>query len=403
MPEPHDPAGSPDAVEPLEEWEILGLLNSLADKSLVHRESGPDGDRYALMETVREYARDRMVQRGDAPGTQERFREYYTAWVAEADPEGPDAADWLHRLEREHDNLRKALAIALGDVDDRRSAQRLTGKLHWFWDTRAHLVEGRRWCESALRNSAAPTAERAATLQGAGNLAHSQADYRAAEGYHTEALRIRRELGDVRGAGRSLGSLAKAALNLGDIARAERLFSEALAANREAGDQHAETATLINYGILLGGQGEHKGAKSLFEAARRLCLVTGNQRMLLYAVSCLATEAYYAGEYEDARRRHLEALRTCRALGDRINIAYTLEGLGAVEMRLGQCALAARCYGAAERLRLDIGAPPRPANREAIESDLASLKEAMGEEEFGEAFEGGRSARLGEVLAALGS
>lgn len=390
-----------DEASPLEAWEVFDLLLALAEKSLVHYEEGAGGEgRFYLLETVREYLQERLAESAEGAHYFRRYRDHFNELIAQPDPEGPMAACWLGQLEREHGNLRRVLEIALSDPDDDTAALRLVGKLHWFWDTRGHLVEGLRWCEKALAQNTDPTRERAEALQGAGNLSHSRGEYKSATKYHAEALAIRRDLGDLEGVGRSLGSMAKAALNQGGIEGAEQLFAESLAASRAAGDRSSEVATLINYGILLGGQEDHAGARSLFEAARKLCLMTDNRRMLLYAVSCLATEAHYAGDYDDARRRHREALGYCREMGDKINIAYTLEGHAAIDLATGDYAVAARLYGAAATVREEIQSPPRPPNRASIEHDLAVLREALGED-FAASYEAGRQVALERMLEEL--
>src|SRR5262249_25074569 len=133
----------------------LDWLAALADKSLLQQAQGLDGEpRFAMLETIREYALERLEQNGEVESLHQAHLGYFLALAEQAEPEltGPRQAEWLERLEREHDNLRAALAWALEHGSLEASA-RLAGALWRFWYTHGHLSEGRRWLEQILEQN----------------------------------------------------------------------------------------------------------------------------------------------------------------------------------------------------------------------------------------------------------
>ena len=134
----------------------------MVDKSLVVAETRDGEARYRLLETVRQYGRDRLLDSGEADDLQRRHRDWYLALAEQASPEvwGPRAEPWLERLETEHDNLRVALQWSKLDKDGAEAGLRLAGALHWFWFRHDHWSEGQQWTEGALARSseASPSA-----------------------------------------------------------------------------------------------------------------------------------------------------------------------------------------------------------------------------------------------------
>src|SRR6185369_3541923 len=159
---------------------ILDSLASLANKSLVIFEESEGRSRYGLLETVRQYARDKLVVGGDQQRLRTRHREYFVALAEAAVPELVGAAQsaWFARLTDEHDNFRAALDSCLADGAPA-SGLRLCGALQRFWVIRGHLTEGRTWCARVLQLPGAEgaTRERANALHASGSLAYYQSDY----------------------------------------------------------------------------------------------------------------------------------------------------------------------------------------------------------------------------------
>ena len=167
----------------MQDGDVLDLLTSLADKSLVVAEQRDGHSRYRLLETVRQYARERLVESGGGEAVRERHRDYFLALAEEAEPKlmGAEQAEWLQRLEEEHENLRAGLDWSLAEAGSG-GGLRLCGALQRFWITRGHLSEGREWCARVLGKAGGEerTPERAKALNAAGALAYYQGDYPAA-------------------------------------------------------------------------------------------------------------------------------------------------------------------------------------------------------------------------------
>ncbi|HYY32067.1 MAG TPA: adenylate/guanylate cyclase domain-containing protein, partial [Gaiellaceae bacterium] len=212
----------------------LDLLQSLVDKSLVRHTE----ERFWMLETIREYAAERIEESREADEVRRRHAEHFLALAEEAKPHLRRhwSGQWLDRLEPEHDNLRAALD-RLEASGESELALRLAGAVWGFWDMRGHLAEGRRRLEGALQADERPTAARAEALNGAAALAFDGGDPSTARLRAEEALALHRALGDGWGAAYSVYLLGHAALEA-DPMRARRLFEESLRLFGELGDQH---------------------------------------------------------------------------------------------------------------------------------------------------------------------
>ncbi len=267
--------------ETIEEWEVLDLLTALTDKSLVVYEDGGDGTgRSRLLETIRQYAGERLAERGEAEAMRERSASWFLAFTEEAVGRmtGPEQAFWLERLETEHDNLRASQSWFERQPEGAQSGLRLAGSLYLFWAMRGHLSEGRRWLDRALsrttRGSAEPrsasgkaTPEKEAlaqgtALKGAGSLARMQGDYASAWVLLEESLSILRQFGDQSGIASTLGNLGLVAYDQGDYAGARALFEESLSIARRLGLQEKIAGGLEDMvGVALGQSQPERAAR----------------------------------------------------------------------------------------------------------------------------------------------
>ena len=182
----------------IEDWEVLDLLTSLADKSLVIAEASGDSTRYRLLETVRQYAQERLEESGEAPTIHIRHRDYFLKLMEGIAKKlrGHEQAHWLGVLEGEYDNLRQGLAFCQAEGEGGEKGLRLGGTLWWFWFVRGYCREGRGWLSALLAHPGAQarTKARALALNGAGTLASIQGDYTAARSLIEESLTIHRAL-----------------------------------------------------------------------------------------------------------------------------------------------------------------------------------------------------------------
>jgi predicted ATPase len=224
--------------EGIERSDVLESLLMLVDKSLVG--AGPTGDRgarYRLLEPVRQYARERLEQSGEADAFRRRHAEFFLGLAEEAAAEltGAHQQEWAKRLEAEHDNMRAALSWSLENEPE--TTLRLAGALARLWEMRARFLEGSAWFEAALRQSGraeAPSdaAARAKILSEAGTFAWHRGDYEYAIVLHGEALVLYRELGDDGGVAFAILCLGTQYLDKGDLERSAPFFEEALATSR---------------------------------------------------------------------------------------------------------------------------------------------------------------------------
>ncbi len=366
------------AGEGIETREALNLLTHLIDKSLVKAEEQDAQMRYGMLETVRQYARERLVEADELESVCARHLDFYVRLMAEAwDAIGSqDEAVWLERLEHEHDNLRAALSWAL-ETDRIESALRLAKTLWVFWNVRGYRSEGRAWLKRVLSKAQGLRTELyARVLTGAGRLACAQGDYPEArsffqqtleifqelsdkrgiasswvnlglvasmQGNHSEArafyekaLALHREIGNLVGVATALGNLGGAAWEQGDYATARAYYEEELAIRRQLKEPEGIASSLNVLGGLAQLEGNYDHAVALFEESLTLQRELGYKSGIAYTLSSLGSVAYDRGDYALARSRYEESLQMRRELGDKQGVAYLLNSLGSVAVRQGE-------------------------------------------------------------------
>lgn len=315
----------------VEEWEMLDLLTSLVDKSLVVAETTGASVRYRLLETVRQYARDRLLDGGTAPIWRNRHLAFFLKLAEELEANTGSASqqELISHLEEEHDNLRAALDWSLKEKEGSASL-RLCGGLQSFWRMRGHYTEGREWCSRVLGAVEAQvrTLERAKALNTAGILANLQGDYVSARVYHEESLDLFRELGDKRGIAGSLHGLGNVTSNQGDYTSARNHYEESLTLKRELGDRSGIGAALHNLGNVAKNQGDYASARAYYEESLGLFREIGHRQFLCNALTNLGRVAALSGDNSRASTYFEESLSIYKASRDRHGIATSMIHLG---------------------------------------------------------------------------
>jgi DNA-binding CsgD family transcriptional regulator/tetratricopeptide (TPR) repeat protein len=341
------------AREDLEPDEVLELLSHLVDKSLVvAREEGGEA-RYRLLETVRQYGRERLGESEEMAEVGWRHAGYCVALAEEAEREltGPDQARWLTRLEAEHDNFRAVLSWSLRGSGCAESGVRLAAALWTFWFTRGYLSEGRRWLESATSlssRSAPPTLARAKALNGAGFLAMFQ-DEEAAKALIEESLALYRELGDKEGIASSLVNLGSVAvLGQRDDVPVAALLEEAMRLRPELEDRRTVAHMLVLQGAFVGAQGDWERAIALCEESLALFREVRDAYGIDLCLINMAIITLAQADYERASTLLQECLHLARDLDHKVNIQYCVIGLACVAASRGRSVRAAQLWGAAE-------------------------------------------------------
>ncbi len=378
----------------------LDPLQSLVDKNLLRHTH----ERFWMLETIREYAAERLEQLGEADELRRRHAEHFLALAEEAEPNlrggSPSPGEWLDRLEADHDNLRAALD-RLEVSGETQRALRLTGALWLFWNLRGHLAEGSRRLGSALVADEAPTAARAMALTGAAAMAATTGDAATARIRAEEALRLHRALGDAWGAALSQSYVATAAAQERDWARAQPIAEECVRAFRELGDEHYAMLATWLLAWMCRELGDRERSRALTEENVRRARALGNERVEARSLGSLAMLALDEDRLRDAVRILKEANRIHRDFGDRFELALDLCRLAralAVAKRPGT---AARLLSAGEALREEIGATPDSwlAIEVKLRETLTAISAQLDEGAFAEAWEQGRALTADEAVA----
>jgi predicted ATPase/class 3 adenylate cyclase len=418
--------------------DVLELQAHLIDKSLVIAEPEAGGEtRYRLLATNREYAFEHLVREGEIEEARRRHAEFHVALAEKADPalKGKNQAEWLKRLESEHDNLRAALSWGRGQ--DRPVAARIACGLCRFWSARGYLAEGREWLERVVEDMDVAPALQVRVLNSAGVFANSQADYTRAIELWERALALGRTVGDAREILRSLTNLAGAYVQLGDVDRATKLLVEALAMcsdqkqmrasilgnlgyvkyvqgdsssgralwetclqlNREIGDTNNILIALNNLTWSRLSEGNADEAEELVEEALALSMQLGTSTAGCQVLENMAWIAEIRGQDERAVSLNKEALKMARHSGGPRQYLSILRGLGALALKKRQLERAARLYAASSNIA-DAhefhGNTPLENNR--LEGNVAAIRSGLGEAAFERAWAEGRAMSLDEAL-----
>ena len=441
----------------------LTLLGQLVDKSLVFVEtadpSSPSGlpvlgARYRLLETVRQYAWERLSEieaprRGDAvAAVRDRHLAYYVKLAEAADPalRGGDQLAWLERLEFEHDNLRAALAWGLAPPDRGGGPARalmgirLAAGLGWFWYVHSHLSEGRQWLDQALTIAGdGMSVARARVAQYAAILTHGQGNYgdslklveasitmaRAARDVWVEIwglgclaviLRYRGELARALAPAEAAVALATHAtfpweyawasvqlaavrLALGDTARAGALAEAGLTVFRELGDRWGTSNALITLGRTLLQTGDVERAVAVGTECVAVGRELGDRRGVANGLAGLALALTVHGNLAGAGAAYRESLQLAHAIGDKWGIVNGLHGIGVICHRRGASAAAARLYGAEAAVWHSMSGTVSVADPTRHARDLADTRAQLGEVAFTEAWAAGQAMTLDEAVA----
>jgi predicted ATPase/DNA-binding CsgD family transcriptional regulator len=377
------------------EWdEVLDLLSQLVDKSLVTGWERGSETRYRLLETVRQYGWEKLSESGETGQVRERHAGYYLALAQEAEAElkGERQVAWLERLEREHDNLRAAMAWLLGRGGSEEAA-RLGWALWLFWGIRAHFAEGRRSMEQALsaKGSAAMSASpRAKALYVAGMMANYQGDHLSAEPLVEESLGLFKKLEDRLGTAYALSNAGYVALGQGQYQRAITLIEEAVDLFLEEGEKWGAAIELGFLAVAWRNRGDHGRAKRLAERGLALSREVGERQTITAALYTLAILAQAERDHERAKDLFEEGLKLSAELGNEADVAHCLEGLASIAGAEGAIVRAARLWGAEEALLEKIEAavytyvPDRSLHRSQVAAVRPLIDEAAWEAAWAE-------------------
>jgi predicted ATPase/DNA-binding CsgD family transcriptional regulator len=427
------------------EGDVLDVVARLVDKSLLRQEVESDGEpRLRLLETIREYALERLKASGEAEVLRRRHATFFLRLSEEADPKlhSAEQASWYRRLEAEHDNLRTALGFTL-EQSEAEMGLWLVGALCWFWRLRNHVHEGRSWLAQvlALPGAQARSLARAKALRGAGLLAFAQGDFPQAQrlleesvsisremgasgkrelaqaltgrGHvallqgnpdaacelSAESVRLFREVGEHWGLALALCHLGKATVELGDPVAACSFLQESAQLLRVVGDRQLLAQSLTALGLAALRQGDDSGAHAHLEEALSIAQETGAEQYRADALAHLGTMALRQGNAGQSAALYRQNLTINRALGNRGGMAEGLAGLAEVASLTGQPERAARLCGAEEAWREASSIRLSPLRQAEYDRIVGGIRAHLDGAAFVAAWAHGRAMPLEQVEA----
>jgi tetratricopeptide (TPR) repeat protein len=374
----------------------LDTLANLVDKSLVVFSGG----RYRLLETVRQYAAERLAERGETVEARARHLDHFVDLCRTAEPHifaGVNGRGYLERLESENDNLRAALDFCQLDPGRAVAGLRLATGMHWFWFVRGHLREGLGRTTAALaRREAAPAPLRARGLAAAALLSLWVGDAAATAAFAAESAALAKSLGDPWVHASALCAGGAAALHTGDLDGAARLLTEGVALARVTGHDLMLAFALYWMATAELARGDLTAARAALAEDLELVRRRGHTMGLGHALLRLGEVAEAEANLDEARRHYLDSTRHVDPT-DGWGLAQVLDGLGRVSVGEGRPDRGARLFGAVEALCERTGAQIRDS--EPQRRAVAEAHRALGEPAFAAAWAEGRALRQDEAIA----
>jgi len=370
--------------------ETVDLLTQLVGKSLVVVDT--DIARYRMLETVREYALERLFAAGEGAQIRGRHRDFYLALAEHAEPElrGPEQQTWLRRLETEHDNLRAALAWSLSSADAG-ALLRLAASLWRFWHVRGHWQEGQQWLERALAmgHEATPNLTRAKAAFGSGVLAWFRDDLARAGQWLDESRQIAEQLGDRSLAADVMRQMAVVAATRGNHDQARSLAETSLRLFEELDDRWGIAAASRLLGFQAAGNvGFRRSDRIDLDAGTRflerslaLARQLHDRRGIAWSLAGLGEVWWEQGDWRKAVATFEEAVALFREVGDHVGVVEGLRVLAEVYAARGEYARAQPLAAEAAAVAEEIGVPVLLAALFLVKANLAmSLGEIAGAE-----------------------
>ena len=390
-----------DAVEAVcGDVATLDVLASLVDKSLI-RQRGSEEPRYAMLETLREYALEQLAGMGEQEEIQRRHIQCFAGLVgqAEAAIAGREQRLWLDRLETDHANLRLAIETAR-ERGDSADAVAIAGGLRTFWYVHGHAKEGLSVLDTVLVDAdGTPALARSKAHNGAAMLASDLGDYAAVRRHLLRSLELAEELGDPLRVGIAQMNLGNVALYEQNWDEAERLYQEALRIYREVGDLREQAIVLEDLGLVALGRGDVEGAIATLEEAIEHARAAEAPHEIGSARLELARVLISRGESERPRRLAADAYDIFSALDARSRIADSLETFAGIAATTAAYDDAARLFGAAEAIRTSIGTVRQADQDRWVDAVLTAIRDGLQDDTFEHERAVGRELDTGAVEA----
>jgi predicted ATPase len=380
--------------------DVIEQLTSLVDKNLVVTDEHAGATRYRMLETVRQYAQERLRDRGKEAQWRSSHLACFVA-LAMKFFEGtatPNQQSWFLRLASEHDNLRAALAWSVESSPV--EGLRLAIASNLFWRVRGHLAEGRDWFARLLDAYPidGPKHDRARGLHGAATLAIPQGDHAAADLLLRESLALYREIDDPNAASRALQNLAYLSICQGHYPQAEALAREAIGCARAPGNSRVRYPNLSTLAVAVHGQGRWAEARELFEQALEVAREQGMPFGIGHALNEIGRAQSEEGRHDLALKHCAEGMAILHGLGNRLGVIDSLQVLADVAAGTAAPRRAARLWGAVDALRQEIGSARSVHESVGHERHVRAVRATLTAEAFDQAWDEGRAMSLDDVV-----
>jgi predicted ATPase/class 3 adenylate cyclase len=392
------------AEDGLEDWEVLDVLTSLVDKSLVVYEEQAGEARYRLLETVRQYAQDQLAESGERTRMCVRHRDYFWRFVEQRRPRKgvylPETL-WLAQLEREHDNLLAALHGCQAGEEEAEMGLRLAAAMGGFWYVRGYLSAGRAYLLAVLARDAArpPTKARFEALSWAGGIAHIQGDFVTARALNSEGLEVAQQLGDGPAMAEALVNLGHLDATQNDLPAARERGERSLALSREIDNKAGIAYSLHLLSVVAEYEQNYALARACCLESLMACRETEDRFLEAWLLHGLGFAAYKQGAFAESYSQLAESIRLFQKLAYAEGVARTLERFGGLALAQGQLERAARLCGAAEQERERLGAHLVLMDRKDYDQDVEAIRTALDAKTFAAAWAEGRAMALEQTVA----
>ena len=385
--------------------DLLDLLASLVDKSLVQQEDDFDGElRFSMLLTIREYAQELLEASPEAEDLRQRHANYYLHLVEEADPElrGPNQQVWFRTLEHEYDNIRAVVrrSLARGQVE---RVARIAWSLWYFWWNQGYFAESTLWIETVLEKVAdLPLILRGRAIYIRGFLHYLQGHYQETLPFRDNLLELFQQAGDKWGEALIYSAFGLVFMHLNKLEEAQQSLEQGLALYKELGDKWGIAFATTTLGQLRVAKGDPEGAILQLADGVALYWEAGDKIAIIFAQYYLAMTLLLQNDSEWAKSLLKSGLSLAVELNQKYYLANCLEGLAGVAAVNGQAEHAARLWGATQAIREASGNRSSPTERELYEPLMAQARAQLPEATFDDLVEAGKTLPISAAIALAG-
>ncbi|NUW32452.1 AAA family ATPase [Nonomuraea sp. SMC257] len=381
--------------------EIVDVIIGLVDKSILMREEHGPMVRFRLMETIRQYGRDRLRESGEEAELRRRHRAWYVDLATRMHHEWftPGQVTWYERMRLEHDNLRSALDHCLCTPGEAQEGLVLAAALRFYWIAADAPREARRWLDDLLAADPAPGPARLWALGVDARIAVLQSDFAVSAALLKEYRELARTLGDDTAEGGASYVEGLAALLQSDLPEAERLLGAALSCGRATGDDMLAANALIYLGTTRSLLGRGAQAVESFEECLSLCQTREERWFRSYTLWTYGIEVWKQGDTRRAVEMERAAIRLKEPFKDPLGIALCAEALAWMAAGEGDGRRAATLLGGLEEIRRGFGGPLFGSLSVYHEACEEAARAAVGDRSFETAFRKGKAMSAAELVA----